>query len=326
MLTFLEITICLLILIMASNLMLNASIALAKRLKISPLVIGSTIVAFGTILPTMAVTIVILLADRSNIDIAVGNMIGTNYVNLGLALGIPAALTALSFRYQVIEKEILLYLAMSGLLTVFANDRLFSRAEGLFTLIIYAFAAFIIYQYARREKREIIKKEQFIGENGIYDLDARFIIAVMIKFIAGLLVLCLSAVALNVLGPRLAEELGISEYIIGLTVIGIGTSLPTIVTSIQAVRKGYLDVIFGNVFGGTIINIGLGASIPMLLSPLSLSPEIMEDIYFTNIYNIVIVIAILIEVKLLGDNKVLNKVSGVIIVGMYLVYMITKLC
>ncbi|KKR05501.1 MAG: Inner membrane protein YrbG [candidate division WS6 bacterium GW2011_GWF2_39_15] len=308
-------------LIFASNLVLNGAIGIAKRFKLSPLVIGSTIVAFGGILPTIAVSIAIVFFDPFNIDIAIGNMVGTNYVNLGLALGIPAFLTDIITKYNVFEKEIPLYLAITALVTAFAANADISQPEGFLILIAYAMIALIIFQYSSRERKSDVKKAEMDIPNPGQTNTAKIILSIL----SGMIILILAAFSLTYSAPILATSLGVSPYIIGLTLVGIGTSLPTIVASIQAAKKGYIDIILGNVFGGNIINLGIGIGLPAVFHSLKLDNEAIADIYFTNIYNFIILIIILIEMKLLGGNKALSRVSGIVIVGIYLLYLLTKI-
>lgn len=103
-------------------------------------------------------------------------------------------------------------------------------------------------------------------------------------------------------------------------------SLPTIVTSIRAAKKGYIDIILGNVFGGTIANIALGLGIPALLKTLPLTAEAVSDTYFFNILNIFVIFGILIESRILKkENKTLGRISGIIIVSLYIIYLVSKL-
>jgi cation:H+ antiporter len=308
-------------LVIAAKWMLDGAISIAKRAGLSPLIIGSTIVAFGTILPSIAVNIAILLFSPQDITIAVGNMLGTNYVNLGLALGIPAFMTTIITKYNVFEKEIPLYLSLLALFTVFAFNQDISQLEGLGILVAYLFIAVIVYQYARREKTE--NKVTFSEVDATTDVKIPQKKAILL-IILGLIFLILSSFALVYSAPLVAAQLGISSYIVGLTVVGIGTSLPTIVASIEAAKRNDIDIVLGNVFGGNLINIGLGAGLPALFHNIPLSSEAMGDLYFTTVYNFIILLCILVEMKLLGGHKSLSKISGLIIIAIYVGYIIMK--
>jgi cation:H+ antiporter len=305
--------------------MLTGSIKIAKKFGLSPLVIGSTIVGFGTALPTIAVNLVIVFSKNPQYDIAIGNMIGTNYVNLGLALGIPAVITTIVTKYNVFEKEIPLYLALIALLTSFAANMSISRIEGLIVFIAYIAITIVIYQYANREKAEKSSHNEFNIKNGEKNIGNISITKNISFIILGLVVLTISALLLNYSAPKFASSIGISDYIVGLTLVGVGTSIPTIVASIQSARQGYLDIVLGNVFGGNIVNTGLGIGFIALFKVLPISNEAISDINFTNIYNMVILIEILIEMKLLGKNKALSQMGGLVIVITYISYIIFKI-
>ncbi len=320
--------ISLIVLVSASTVMLNSSIEISKRLNISPLITGSTIVAIGTGLPTIAVSVIILLTNPESVDVAIGNVVGTNAVNLGLALGIPAFLTTIVTKYSVYEKELPLYLAMIGLVTTFAVDEKLSRGEGTMIFLAYVVIAYVIYQYAKRERKQ---PEAFQDVTHMsFDPDTlsknqppmwRFVLV----FLVGFVILIAASFLLSMQSSQLSNILHISPYIVGLTIVGIGTSLPTIVSCIQAARSGFLDIVLGNVFGGNIVNLGLGLGIPAMISAIPLSPEAISDITFSNQYNLIIILLILIEMKLLGSNKTLSQISGIIIVGTYLLYLLSKI-
>jgi cation:H+ antiporter len=309
-------------LVVAAKWMLDGAINIAQKAGLSPLIIGSTIVAFGTILPSVAVNLVILVFSPEQMEIAVGNMLGTNYVNLGLALGLPAFITNIVTKYQVFEKEIPLYLSLLALFTVFGFDMNISPFEGFMILVAYIAVSFIIYQYASRERTETkVKMSEVDAKLEVKSSQTKSILLIVV----GLIALVASAIALVYSAPVVASYLGISSYIVGLTVVGVGTSLPTIVASIEAAKRNDIDIILGNVFGGNIINIGLGAGLPAIFHNIPLTGEAVSDLYFTTIFNFVILICILAEMKLLGEHKTLSKVSGGIIVAMYLGYIILKI-
>jgi len=322
------ILISLFLLIKASDWVLDGAILIAKKLKLSPLIIGSTIVAIGTVLPSIAINLVILFTNKENIDIAVGNMLGTTYVNLGLALGIPAFLTDIVTKYNVFEKEIPLYLGIFSLLAVFVIGNIIIPIEGFILFLAYLMILIIIYQYAKREKKNLIDsqhEQEMLSEVEDKDLNSGNTKKIFILLIFGIVILIVSAFILTYFAPLFADNLGISQYIIGLTLVGVGTSLPTIVAGIKAAKKGYIDIILGNVFGGNIVNIGIGIGLPAMFGSLIFSSESIEDMNFISIYNMIILFCVLIEMRLLGGNKTISRLSGIIIVTIYLLYIVYKI-
>lgn len=319
---------CFFFLIKGAEWILKGAVALAERKGISKLVIASTLIAFGTGLPTIAVNIFLVAFGDNGMDVAVGNALGTNFVNIGLGLGIPAFLLTIVTKYQVFEKVIPIYLGVVAILTAFALDGNLSRIEGLVIIAIYLITLIIIYQYSLRERLEDIDHTEI-------DIDTSTISQTVTKNLSfvksilyilfGFIVLIISSIFLVYISPKLALDFNISSYILGVTVIGIGTSIPMIVTSVRSAKKGYVDIIVGNVFGSTIANIAFGIGLPALFTPLLFNKEAISDIYCFNILNIIVIFGLLIEMKLLGKNKALNWVSGLIIVLFYIVYLLLKI-
>lgn len=315
------------LLILGAEWLLKGAVVIAKKINVSDLVIASTLIAFGTALPTIAVNIALVIFNENGSQVAIGSVLGTSFFNIGIGLGIPAFLITLVTKYQVFEKEIPIYLAMVGLLTSFAMDGTINRIEGFIILLGYIVTLIIIYQYSRREKLDNADIEQV-------DLDTSTMSETKVKgtklpsayifLVMGLLLLIFTSILLALFVPTLSRDLGISEYIIGLTIVGIGTSLPTIVTSVRSALKGYVDIVLGNIFGGTIATIGLGLGFVSIIAPLSIDKEAVSDIYYLNMLNIIVIFSVLIEMKLLGGNKTLSKVSGILIIGFYFVYLVSK--
>ncbi len=318
----------LVLLILGSEWLVQGAVTIAKYKKVSDLIIASTIIAFGIGLPTIAVNVALILLNSNGSDVVVGNGLGTNLVNIGLGLGVPALLVPLYTKYQVFEKEIPIFLVMSGLLTSFVLDGILSEGEGLVIFALYILTLIIIYQYSLREK---VQKEDYsqidldtstVSKTPTKDVNLR---KGAILVIIGMTLLAGSSLLLALRIPVFSKDFGISEYVVGLTIIGIGTSIPMIITSIKSAIKGYTDIILGNVFGGTIANIGLGIGIPAMISPLYFSTESLKDIEIFNVLVVIVIFAILIKIKLFGDNKILSRVSGGIIVIYYLVYLFFKI-
>lgn len=316
-------------LILGAGWLLQGAVSIAEKFKISKLVIASTLIAFGTGLPTIAVNIALVLVNDTGINTAIGNALGTNFVNIGLALGIPAIMTVVKTKYEVFEKEIPLYLAFTGLFTAFFLYMSLSRLEGVLLVLFYIITLYIVYQYSLREKLNQNEDTQLDLDTSTMQTTPTENISLsksLILVSGGLLCLIVFSILLAFTAPLLSHDLNISEYVIGLAIIGIGTSLPTIVTSIRAAKKGYIDIILGNVFGGTIANIALGLGIPALLKDLPLTAEAVSDTYFFNILNIFVIFGILIESRILKkENKTLGRISGIIIVLLYVIYLVSKL-
>lgn len=321
------VAICLLFLILGAEWLMTGAVAIAEKFRVSKLVIATTLVALGTGLPTIAVNVAFVLLDNNGSEAVLGNALGTNFVNIGLGLGIPALLISLQIKYQVFEKEIPILLGICALLTSFFVDGQISRFEGTVLFLLYLISLFIVYQYAYRERLEEKDTEQVDLDTSTMSYTPTKNIPytkIYTKLIVGILGLILASLILAYSAPMISKDFNISEYVLGLTVIGIGTSIPMIITSIKSAFKGYVDIIIGNVFGSTIANITLGIGFVAMIKPLSTSQESIDDMYYFNILNIVVILSLLIEMKLFGGNKILSKLSGAVIVFSYLCYLATK--
>ena len=213
------------------------------------------------------------------------------------------------------------------MLTSFFVDGQISRFEGTVLFLLYLISLFIVYQYAYRERLEEKDKDQVDLDTSTMSYTPTKNIPytkIYTKLIVGILGLILASLILAYSAPMISKDFNISEYVLGLTVIGIGTSIPMVITSIKSAFKGYVDIIIGNVFGSTIANITLGIGFVAMIKPLSTSQESIDDMYYFNILNIVVILSLLIEMKLFGGNKILSKLSGAVIVFSYLCYLATK--
>lgn len=314
-------------LIKGSEWLLKGSVVLANRLNISKLAIASTLIALGTGLPTIAVIIALMLSGDDSSQAVTGIAMGTNFVNLGIGLGIPAILVTITAKYEVFEKEILIFFAVLSIFIAFSFDYQITRLEGVFLLLLYFLILFIIYQYSNREKINSDNYTELDVDTstiGSVVTDKVNIFDALMYIVLGLTVLVIASLTLAWLTPILSQDFNINMYVVGLTVIGVGTSIPTVVTSIRSAKKGYIDIVLGNVFGGTIANITLGFGITSLIGTLKFDSEAMADVYFLSVFSVVVLLLILIEMKLLGKNHTLSRVSGVIIVLAYVLYLISK--
>lgn len=310
---------CFVILTLSGKYLVNISIRLAKNLGVSNVIIGTTITALVTGAPTLLVSIMAFVNNQA--DIALGNLIGTNYVNLGLALGIPAFMTTIMVKQEVFEKEIPLYFAITALFTALILDRTLTITDGVVLILFLISAWVIIIQYGFLHKNKDTE-DDFKKVVGLKNHKAN-INAVgkeLITIIVLIFVLLATSLGITLLTPVFSQATGISNYLLGLTLVGVGTSIPTIVASIVAAKTDNNDLIVGNVFGGNILNLGLGIGILATLREIPIGNSLVNDITFVNIYGAVIVILILAEMRLLGRMKTLSRLSGFIMIFTYICY------
>ncbi len=226
------------------NWLVNGGVAIAKKLRISNIVIGMTIVAYGTSTPELATSIA---ATGEHSDIILGNIIGSNIANIGMVIGIAAILVPLVVKKTTLKKDMPIMLGFSLLLILLSIDGIVSQYDGI--LLIGLLIAFTIYTYRdASSQREEENTESIPGGKNVY-------LRALGLMVVGIVLLYFGAEFTVDNAVIIAKSFGISERIIGLTVIAIGTSLPELITSIIAIRKGHTDIGVGNIIGSNIYNI-----------------------------------------------------------------------
>lgn len=237
-------------LVIGAELLVRGASRLAVSFGVSPLVVGLTVVAFGTSAPEMAVSVGSALAGSA--DLAIGNVVGSNIANVLLILGISALITPLLVDEQIIRQEIPIMIGASALLVVMALDGHIGLVESsaLFALVI-AYTLFLVVQ-SRRASKAV--QDEFATEIPTSTWDSHW--AVQVGLIAaGLVLLVVGADWLVEAAVAFARAFGVSDLVIGLTVVAIGTSMPEIATSIIAAIRGQRDIAVGNVVGSNVFNI-----------------------------------------------------------------------
>ncbi len=238
------------ILVIGADLMVRGASRLAVSFGISPLVVGLTVVAFGTSAPEMAVSVGSALAG--NPDLAIGNVVGSNIANVLLILGISALITPLLVNEQIIRQEIPIMIGASALLMVMGLDGNIGKIEAatLFVLVI-AYTVFLIVQSRRASRSE---QDEFDSDIAQANWDRHWSVQLAL-IVVGLVMLVQGADWLVASAVSFARAFGISDLVIGLTVVAIGTSMPEIATSIVAALRGQRDIAVGNVVGSNVFNI-----------------------------------------------------------------------
>ena len=240
-------------LIAGAELLVRGSSKLALSFGISPLVVGLTIVAFGTSAPEVAVSVGAVLDGRT--DLAIGNVVGSNIFNVLFILGLSAVITPLVVNIQLIRQEVPIMLGISLLLLVLALDRSLGLWDAvmLCTLMV-AYTVFLVVQ-SRRETQAAV--DEYAAEvqpaaPGSWDSRLPVQLALMV---AGLGLLVVGSQWLVDAAVVFAQSLGVSDVVIGLTIVAAGTSMPEVATSVMAAVKGERDIAVGNVVGSNIFNI-----------------------------------------------------------------------
>jgi cation:H+ antiporter len=249
-------------LVVGAELLVRGASKLAISFGISPLVVGLTVVAFGTSAPEMAVSV--QSAWSGQVDIALGNAVGSNIFNVLLILGASALIVPLVVHQQIIRQEVPVMIVASLLLWAMAADGGISRWEGLLLASLVVGYTIVIIRQSRRETAAIRAEYDEAFEGGAQGWDAHWGVQILLV-LAGLALLVLGSNWLVEAAVAFAKYLGVSELVIGLTIVAAGTSLPEVATSILAAIRGERDIAVGNVVGSNIFNIlavlGISASI-----------------------------------------------------------------
>jgi cation:H+ antiporter len=286
--------------------------ALARNAGVSPLLIGLTIVAFGTSAPEIFSSAVSALEDKP--ELAIGNAFGSNLFNIGVALGVAAILRPLTPPKSLIKKE----LPALILVTLVTGVLLFDLFIGPFdALVLIALSLFLGYKLLRKKKAcDAIEPDSLSEEASASDEepDTRTWQAVSYMLL-GLILLIVSAEALVASASAIAETLGVSEAVIGLTIVALGTSLPELAASITCVLKGHYDLAIGNIVGSNILNLLAVLPFPGLLSPgLIQAPLLFRDFAAVTLLTLLLAAFCYYAVT---RGKQLGRVSGVIFLSIY---------
>lgn len=310
MLTYILFIIGFVILIKGANLLVDGAASIANKLKISSIVIGLTIVAFGTSAPEFIVNI--FASVQGNTEIAIGNILGSNIANILLILGISAIIYPLATQKNTVWKEIPLSLLAAILLGVLVNDTLIdggtfsglTRIDGI--VLLSFFLIFLYYTFG-------IAKVS--GENSDLEIKQLSNLKSTIYIVGGLLGLIIGGKWIVDGAIKIAELFNVSQSLIGLTVVAIGTSLPELATSAVAAYKRQTDIAIGNIVGSNIFNIFwiLGAS--ALIRPLPFSRNSDLDIMITILASLILFI-----IMFVGKKHTIERWQGILMIFIYIGY------
>lgn len=308
----------LVILIASAEGLVRGASSLASKLHISPLVIGLTVVSFGTSAPELTVNV--LAALQGAPDLAVGNVIGSNIANILLVLGISALIIPLRVKSSTVWKEI--PLAALGVILVFimANDRLFddasvnaiTRTDGLALLALMAIFMYYVYGLAKRDRHKA--KELSAAGDEVKKVP---VVGSVAMTVAGLVGLAIGGRMLVTGAVDVAELAGLSEAFIGLTVVAIGTSLPELATSVVAAIRRHADIAIGNIVGSNIFNVFFVLGTTSVITPLPISAELNIDIVFSIFASV-----LLFVFMLYGGRRRLVRTEGMAFLALYAGYLV----
>ncbi len=303
------------------DLFVGASSSIAKKLHIAPMIIGLTVVAMGTSCPELAVSVsdsIACLNDGGNANVAIGNVVGSNICNILLVLGLSIVFTPIIVKKSSLKKEFPFLIAVSLLLVLFViisglvtDTYQVARWMGIvFVVLSIAYVTFLV----------IDAKRNPIEDNGEEIKDMKMWKAILFVIIGALGIACggefvvFGAKGLAVTG---ATAMGINhdlaESLVGLTIVAVGTSLPELVTSVVAAKKGENDIALGNVIGSNIFNILFVLGISAVVNPLTTGNQIIVDL--------IVMMSVTLLLFGFALTKKLNKKMGFIFIAIYVLYL-----
>lgn len=299
-------------LIKGADLFVDGAASIARKFNIPSMIIGLTIVAMGTSAPEAAVSITSSLSGQN--DMSVANVVGSNFFNILVVLGVSSLISKLPVQKNTIKKDTPFLLIVSGLLLVFGINKYISRIEGLILLIVFVY---FLYSTVKMAKSATNLDSSSDNEIALAESDTTTqtpILKTFILSVIGILGIVIGGDMVVDSATSIATLFGMSANLVGLTIVAIGTSLPEFVTSIVAIKKGETEIAIGNVIGSNIFNILLVLGLATFISPITISTLALIDIIF------MLCITILLYLFMKKDYSLLKK-HGIILVGIYIVYM-----
>ena len=286
---------------------------IAVKLSVSPLLVGLTIVAFGTSSPEATVSILAALED--NAGMVLGNIIGSNIFNITMVLGVTAMIAPLTVKSETIRKEIpfsllagvVLLVLMADVALEGAAENLVSRGDGLIILLFFGVFLYYVFEMAMKNRAQS-------DDNVDADVGSSWTKNIVFT-VVGLAAIIFGGRLVVDSATEIALSLGMSETLVGLTIVAIGTSLPELITSITAAIKKQGDIAIGNAVGSSIFNIFFVAGSAATVAPLALDAKIFTDAW----------IMILLTILLLIFSRTrysIGRAEGFVLVAAYVVYLI----
>ncbi|MCD4761300.1 calcium/sodium antiporter [bacterium] len=297
-------------LIKGAGWLVDGASSIAKKRHVSNLVIGLTVVSFGTSAPELIVNL--FASFRGSSDLAIANIVGSNISNVLLILGVSAVIYPLAVKRGTVTKEIPLNLLAAFVLWLLVNDMMIdklgfsslTRIDGGILLAFFVIFIYYTFGIARAEGEGEEIKEYKMGMS-------------ILMIIGGMIGLALGGQWIVDGAIAIANKFGMSQSLIGLTIVAIGTSLPELATSAVAAYKHKADIAIGNIIGSNIFNIFWILGLSAMIKPLVFSPMLNFDIYFMATITVTLLLFMFV-----GKRNVLQRWQGMLMVGIYIAYII----
>ena len=304
---YIFVVVALALIVVGAMLLTDGSVALARRMRIPEFIVGLTVVAVGTSMPEMAVSMISAIEGHG--DMAIGNVVGSNIANTLLILGVCAIFSPILFTKSNVRRDVPMNLAVSVILLLVAfTSAAINRIEGIILLIAYI--AMIVYSI--RNDRKAMAESEDTADEGMPAL------RILVWIVAGLAGLIYGGDMFVNSATNIAKAWGVSEAVIAISLVAVGTSLPELAASLASIFKGSPSIALGNIIGSNIANILL-----ILGACSTVTPLVMNGISMTDMYMVVATaVMLLLSALFIGDKRI-TRIEGFLFLIVYVVYIYT---
>ena len=315
-LTYVLFTFGLVLIALGADWFVDAAVNISKRSGIPKAVIGATIVSFATTAPEFFVSF--MAAVGGHPDMAIGNAVGSTICNIGIAIGFIVLLRTVTVDDKSFNIKALMMLAAGVILFALSYNGMITKWHGAILLVV--FIAYIAFTYREQKnnsgEQEDHKKDEIIVRKGIWSKikmkDSRLDV---LMFLVGAVFVVGGSRLVVSNGLLIAEQIGIPEIIIGLTIVSIGTSLPEIITAITSFRKGFQELSIGNIVGANILDITMILGVSAMFADLPINGQLLR-------YDYIFMMLMFVLVAVFGFRKKITRTQGAIIAVIYIAYVI----
>lgn len=293
----------------------NGAAGTARHFGLSPMLIGLTIVSIGTSAPEILISLI--AATSGSGSLAVGNAIGSNITNIGLVLGITVTLIPLPVKSKIALREISLLMGITVLAGLLLIDNQIGRLDGILLISGLIFTLYLIYRWHHPSKSSTPPSAHSETDDTLPEISQK---KATFLLIFSLSVMITSAYLLVWGATEIARAMGISELIIGLTIVAIGTSLPELATSVVSALKKQYDIVLGNVVGSNIFNLLAVMAVPGIVAPSTIDPAA----FHRDVPIMIIITALLLLFVLMAErkHKIIQRGAGILLIACYVGYIL----
>lgn len=310
--SFLILIIGFIFLIKGADIFVEGAASIARKFNVPSMIIGLTIVAMGTSAPEAAVSITSSLAGQN--DMSVANVVGSNFFNILMVLGVSSIIAKLPVQKDTIKKDAPFLIIVSTLLLLFGLNLKISRIEGVILLALFTYFLIDTIKSAKKSSNKS-DSDEIAATSDIEVSDEVSMPKTILVCIVGIVGIVLGGDMVVNSATSIATSFGMSANLVGLTIVAVGTSLPEFVTSIVAIKKGETEIAIGNVIGSNLFNILFVLGLATTIYPITISMFALIDVIF------MVAITVLLYLFMKKDYSLVKK-QGFIFVAVYIAYMI----